>query len=261
MENTKLKKASLLLAATLLATNVAFAVEWNHDQFSPIGPQNWGELDPAFEECAVGTKQSPINITGGVVEGQAALVFKYQDTPLVIENNGHTIEVPYELGSGIRIGKDTYRLLQYHFHAPSEHNVDGSSFPMEAHLVHINSSGQLAVVGVTMVLGDANPVIAATFDMAPLHEGETVVDGAFVNASGLIPWFRSYTTYNGSLTTPPCSEGVRWFVMDNPITVSPEQVEQMHNFIAEFPAYEGYDQNNRPLQPLNGRILSVHPRR
>lgn len=251
--------AITLAAVTAVAGGPAWSADWNHDPASLIGPPHWGELDPTFTTCGTGMQQSPIDIRTAEVEfagGQPRLQFRYDEVPLVVENNGHAIEVPIESGNELRIGGERYRLLQVHFHTPSEHTVDGASFAMEAHLVHINSSGQLAVVGVLMVLGDPSPAVAAVFDNAPPALGEVHVEGVEFHPEDLLPESGSYYAYPGSLTTPPCSEGVRWFVLREPVSVSARQVRQLADFVRDFPGYDGYDQNNRPVLPLNERVVT-----
>lgn len=259
MRLQKLAKRLLIVtvATALTASGMpAWSVEWNHDPASAVGPQHWGDLDPTFATCAEGMRQSPIDIAAVDRAGpRPELKFRYRAVPLVVENNGHTLEVPITSDNELRIGNDRYRLLQFHFHTPSEHTIGGESLVMEAHLVHIDSNNQLAVVGVMMVAGEANATVAAALDNAPATEGEVHVQGVAVDPAGLLPASAAYYAYPGSLTTPPCSEGVRWFVLREPITVSPEQVQKLADFIRLFPAYEGFDTNNRPVQPLNDRSV------
>lgn len=241
---------------------------WNHDPASAIGPNLWGSVtfpfatcgagDPAFVE--VGKKQSPVNIVTAetVKAGLPDLAFQYQATPLVVENTGHVVEVPYAPGSAIRIGQDKqdkYELLQFHFHAPSEHTVDGQFAAAELHLVHRNNLLDLAVVGVLINVGSpVNTAIDNILRNAPIEEGEIDLHGS-INAKGALPEARSYYNYSGSLTTPPCSEGVRWFVLKKPVFVSQEAIDHLHEVISEFPEYGGFPNNNRPVRPLNDRAI------
>jgi carbonic anhydrase len=228
--------------------------DWSYDEASGRGPSVWGTLAPEFHLCGDGTQQSPININKAAAGGLPDIGFHYRETPLIIENNGHTIEVPYAPNSKITIGGNSYRLVQFHFHTPSEHSVLGQSFPMEAHLVHMRSSGQLAVVGVLLKAGKANPLIEEVLSQAPEEEGEVEVEGHHVNAENLLPRSRRYATYAGSLTTPPCSEGVQWFVMQEPVDISAQQAHRLQELldgVAHFPF------NARPLQPLNGRSVTA----
>lgn len=248
----------------------AAATAWNHDPGSAIGPAHWGTLDPAFEKCLTGRSQSPVDISGTVKGGGPALQFRYPDNELVVENTGHVIEVPIpvENGNMLKIGNSVYKLEQYHFHAPSEHTLNGKRYDLEVHLVHENAAGQLAVVGVFMNIGrHPNEFVDDVFDNAPDVAGEETDVGVESNAKELLPGFRSshskgpfvitrYYTYAGSLTTPPCSEGVRWIVVKDPVNVSVSAVRTMHHLVSHFPSYGGYPDNNRPVQPLNGREIT-----
>ncbi len=239
---------SLALGLSLVGGVASAAeVEWSYE--GEAGPAFWGDLSPDFATCGTGLQQSPVDIDDVDEDDDLRRIrFKYNDTPLVVENNGHTIEVPYESGSSIRIGGDKYRLLQFHFHTPSEHTEGGINAAMEAHFVHINSNSQLAVVGVLIDLGAHNDALAPVFDNMPATEGEVEVEHEEINARDVLPDddLDEFNTYSGSLTTPPCSEGVRWFVLNERIEVSLEQLEA---FEAIFPF------NNRPVQPLNDRTI------
>ena len=258
-----------LAVLSLVPTGSALAAApWNHDLASGLGPPDWGSLDPAYEACATGTSQSPIDITGTTRGGGAALRFGYHEHELVVENTGHVIEVPAPDGAHdtLSIGGQTYTLTQFHFHAPSEHTIDGRSFDLEAHLVHTSATGQLAVVGVLMdVGGHPNQLVDEIFEHAPEVAGEeTEVDVEFSAAEllprsthrGPVSVLTRYFSYSGSLTTPGCSEPVRWLVAKDPITVSADAVEQMHHLVSHFPGYDGFPDNNRPVQPLNGRQVT-----
>lgn len=223
-------------------------VEWNHNPASDIGPTFWGELTFPWATCGaggpfveVGRKQTPVNIVTAdtVPTALPALAFQYNDVePFVVENTGHVVEVPYAPGSTLRVGRDTYNLLQFHFHAPSEHTVNGQFAAAELHLVHRNNLLDLAVVGVLVNVGTpVNAVINAILLNAPLEEGESELDGS-VNARDVLPRFKSYYNYSGSLTTPPCSEGVRWFVLKDPVFVSQQAIDRLHQIIGAFPHYD-----------------------
>lgn len=252
---------------------------WNHNPQSNSGPLRWGNVAPSNATCGtapdltgkaviqVGMKQTPINIdstkaTPGLLP---ALTFRYLDSPLEVENTGHVVEVHYAPGSSLLIGKsptDDYKLVQFHFHAPSEHTVDGKSYDAELHLVHTNILGEIAVVGILLnkISSDLNKTSTATAGIyqdvvstAPMKGGSAHPAGRKLNAKDLLPASKSYYSYTGSLTTPPCSESVRWFVLTKPVEVSDAVIRQLHSLIAAFPGYEGYQNNNRPLAPLNGR--------
>ena len=258
------------VAFVFSATLASAQVEWNHNPASEIGPNFWGELTFPFATCGagdpfveVGKKQTPVDIvTADAVNALLLpLVFEYQPTPFVVENTGHVVEVPYAPGSHIRVGLDryggnTYELEQFHFHAPSEHTVNGQFAAAELHLVHRNVLLDLAVVGVLVNVGSpVNPVIETILRNAPLEEGRIELRGS-VNAIDVLPQFdRRYYTYSGSLTTPPCSEGVRWFMLREPVFVSQAAINHLHLVIAHFPGYDGFPNNNRPVRPLNGRVI------
>lgn len=246
------------------ATVASAQVEWNHNPASDIGQTFWGQLTFPFATCGagepfveVGKKQSPIDIVADetIAATLPPLVFKYRSTPFVVENNGHVVEVPYAPGSAIRIGQNTYKLLQFHLHAPSEHTVNGQFAAAELHLVHRNALLDLAVVGVLINVGSpVNSVVNEILLNAPIEEGEFEIYGS-INAKNVLPRSKGYYTYSGSLTTPPCSEGVRWFVLKEPVFVSQEAIDRLHEIISNFPHYEGFPDNNRLVRPLNGRVV------
>jgi carbonic anhydrase len=205
------------------------------------GPEHWWEIcAPANFVCVAGTRQSPIDLPAAPKGELPKLDFQYQPTPLQVENNGHTIEVKVQPGSYLRIGHERFALVQFHFHTPSEHRRHGEEFPMELHFVHRNALGELAVVGVFLKEGAANPLIQKIWD----NVGVEPAEAGTINPENLLPKKRGYYRYAGSLTTPPCTEGVRWHVLMQPAELSAAQVDE---FRAIFPL------NARPLQPLNGR--------
>lgn len=210
------------------------------------GPEHWGQLDARYAACAVGQAQTPVALDGMVpTTGLDALDFTYQPSTPKVTNNGHTVQVDLPAGSRLDVGSSSYDLLQYHFHAPSEHTLNGQRFPLELHFVHQDTSGNLAVVGVLVKEGQANPAYDTLIAALPAKKGDTA-DLPSHNPLSLLPASRSFITYSGSLTTPPCTEGLRWLVLDVPTALSAGQ-------IAAFTAL--YSGNSRPLQPLNGRSL------
>ena len=209
------------------------------------GPEHWGDLSPDYAACKAGRMQSPIDIAVGATGLSVATSgndYAYQASPLSILHNGHTVQLNYAPGSSMSVEGETYDLLQFHFHAPSEHTVDGKPYPMEAHFVHKDSHGGLAVIGVLI-----EAALAEAWAHLPAHETpEQMIADVSVNASAILPSDGRYHHYKGSLTTPPCSEGVRWFVLTKAISMSAEQIKKFED--AAGP-------NARPVQPLNARLL------
>lgn len=221
-------------------------VHWGYE--GEGGPANWGTLKPEYATCGTGMSQSPIDINKTYKTKLDPIMFAYKDTPVKIVNNGHAIQVNYEPGSFMTVDGEKYQLVQFHFHAPSEYTVKGQFYDMEMHLVHKNDKGELGVVGVFLKKGAPNKLIQVLWDNMPQEiNKENVVSGVSVNASGLLPKDTKYYHLYGSLTTPPCSEGVNWSVMKAPIEVSEEQIQK-------FKTTMGVD-NNRPVQPVNKRFV------
>lgn len=256
--NTKLLSVlAATAAATLSPLSVAEPI-WSYDEALGNGPSNWGNLSPEYLQCAQGQEQSPVDLAGARPTRGRKLKVDYRRTELVIENTARTIEVVYEPGSFLRIGGDRYQLLQFHFHTPSEHRVGGAQYPMEVHFVHRNAAGQLAVVGVLLEEGRHNTALQSILANAPEEEGETHVPGQRINAASLMPSKRGYRHYEGSLTTPPCSEGVRWFVLRKTIEISASQVYELQEILRHV---QHYPYNARPDQPLNGRAVTTSRRK
>jgi len=211
-----------------------------------IGPDRWGDLSPEFKLCKTGKSQSPIDIRETKKSRLPEIDFHYADTRLNVVNNGHTIQVNYDPGSYIVYDGRKCELLQFHFHTPSEHLFNGQAYPMEVHLVHKCEDGGLLVIGVMMDEGAEHELIRKVWEVMPSQEGEVTKEDVKVNAMDLLPAARGYYTYSGSLTTPPCTEGVKWIMMKEKIEVSKEQIEKFKSL---------YDVNARPVQPLNERVV------
>jgi carbonic anhydrase len=215
-----------------------------HWDYEEVG--EWGELAEAYAVCGEGMAQSPVDITGETELNLSDIAFTYADTALNILNNGHTIQVNTDAGNSILYNGIRYDLLQFHFHHPSEHTVDGVAAPMEVHFVHRDpNTGNLAVVGVMLIEGEANAAFAPVFDNLTTATSDPAPISN-IDLNSLLPAGHQFTTYNGSLTTPPCNEIVRWLVLDEAVSLSTEQ-------IAAFAAI--FEMNARPVQPLNGRDL------
>ena len=241
-----LSASAMTLAIAAPTFTQAAEVNWGyfqHGEEEVVLPAQWGD---SFPTCN-GFEQSPIDIQNTTEAERGEFEFDYEKTPLHVLNNGHTIEVEYEPGSSMTINGDKYRLLQFHFHTPSEHLVEGNSFPMEMHLVHANTAGELAVIGVLIEKGKRNKTFKKIISNAPDHVGVTEVEHEYINVSDLLPEdTEEYYNYSGSLTTPPCSEGVRWFVMKDSTTLSKKQIKAFEHIIHE---------NARPAQEVNERTV------
>ncbi len=211
------------------------------------GPARWGSMSADYDLCSAGRMQSPVDITEGLVADGPDITFNYAATGLTIGNNGHTVQVDYGEGSQIEIAGRRFDLLQLHFHTPSEHLIDGASFPMEMHLVHKDANGALAVVGVMFEAGASNLALSEIWHHLPQHPGAAEqVSGVVINARDFLPAGQGYHHYKGSLTTPPCTEGVNWFVLDQPLLADAGQVAQFVNIIGD---------NARPAQTTHNRLI------
>lgn len=237
----------IALCASATWAGQASAPHW--DYRGPHGSAHWGGIDPSYESCAQGRAQSPIDIRNAQAAQLLALEFSYGRVVPSILNNGHTIQVNVPPGQFLQIGERRYELVQFHFHTPSEERVQGRSSAMVAHFVHRDAEGKLAVVAALIQPGKANTGFDAVLAHLPQRAGETIsVDGLELDLAGLLPAERRYWDFEGSLTTPPCSEGVRWMVLTQPVTVSAEAIRSLRRL---------YPANARPVQPLNGRIVRV----
>jgi carbonic anhydrase len=220
------------------------AAHWDYK--GDAGPQSWGKLKPEFAQCATGTRQSPIDIRDGIKVELDAVRFDYKPSHFRVIDNGHTVQVNVAAGNSIEIIGRRYELLQFHFHRPSEERINGRLFDMVAHLVHKDMEGRLAVIAVLLDRGSAHPLIQTVWNNLPLEKGEELAARIALDLNALLPADRSYFTYMGSLTTPPCSEGVLWMVMKEPVTISAEQIGIFSRL---------YPMNARPVQSASGRLI------
>jgi carbonic anhydrase len=242
--------ALALFGAAVTSQASGSGSHWGY--YGDEGPDHWGDLSEKFATCKTGEAQSPINITTRTPANLPPLQIQYRASNLEIVNNGHTIQVNVEPGSRLLVNDKSYELKQFHFHTHSEHELDGHYLPMEMHFVHKSDDGELAVIGVlARTTYRDNPVLARIWEQMPQKAGESVKPPRLrLNPVSLMPAARDYVTYSGSLTTPPCTEGVRWIVMQQPARVSGQQVQQFTKTISD---------NARPVQPLNDRqVLSRH---
>lgn len=240
-----------LAACVLLATTALSAParddkpHWGYQ--GKTGAQAWGDLEPGFAVCKLGKFQSPIDIRDAQAK-QAALPplrFAYAAAAEVV-NNGHTIQVNLPAGGTLGVAEGDYKLLQFHFHTPSEEKINGRPFPMVAHLVHQDAQGKLAVVAVLLKQGRENAALKTVFANLPAKAGDKRALPAPINVADLLPAERGYYRFKGSLTTPPCSEEVSWQVLKQPVEISKAQLKAFRKL---------YKMNARPVQPLNGRPL------
>jgi len=241
--------AALALGASLsaLAQAPAHTAHWGYEGNN--GPLNWHKLDEAYKTCADGKEQSPIDIRGAHLDKKLPPIeFHYIAGGVTVVNNGHSIQVNVHPGSYIQVGPDRYDLVQFHFHHPSEEAVKGKLSDLSVHLVHKSADGKLAVVGVRMNedINTPNALLASIWQHMPKEEGKSEDVSELVNPVGLLPTDHGYWTFPGSLTTPPCSEGVRWFVMEEPMTIGKDQLQTFTRL---------YKMNTRPLQPIHGRKI------
>jgi len=241
-----IKHFSVILSAVLMLSSFAFAGEKAHWGYSGHeGPEHWGKLSADYRACSEGKNQSPIDLTGFIESDLSPLEIGYKAGATEILNNGHAIQVNCEDGNTLIVDGHEFELKQFHFHAPSENQINGKSYAMEAHYVHADKAGNLAVIAVMMEEGPANNLVEKLWEKMPEKEGDKNPLGSGLDASVLLPGIRECYRFNGSLTTPPCTEGVLWLVMKEPVTVSKEQIEKFTHTM--------HHPNNRPVQPMNAR--------
>ena len=233
-------------AATTAAAHAAAntAAHWSYQGVA--GPQTWGGLKPEFTLCGNGQRQSPIDIRGGLAVDLDPVKFNYQASLFGVIDNGHTVQANVAQGNHIEIGGKRFELVQFHFHRPSEERIDGRQFEMSLHLVHKDGQGRVAVVALLLDKGLPQPAVQKVWNNLPLEKGEELSARAPLELAELLPTDRRYFTYMGSLTTPPCSEGVQWVVMRQPVSMSAEQIELFARM---------YPMNARPVQQVSGRRI------
>ena len=233
--------ATAFLSAQEKATSHAWTYEGNE------GPSHWGDLKAEYATCKIGKHQSPIDIRRAQKADLPAIQFDYQPAALRIIDNGHTIQINYPEGSSIRVGEKQYQLKQFHFHKPSEEAINGKHHDMVAHLVHSDADGNLAVVAVLLSKGKGNELIDQLWKNLPKEkEKESILDNVQINVASLLPSDHGYYTFPGSLTTPPCSENVTWYVLKSPMAISGSEIGKFGSI---------YPHNARPVQPVNDRVL------
>jgi len=244
--------AGLLLAAILppAAVYAQWKTPWSYQ--GPRGAAHWSELDPDYAPCNLGKQQSPVDIRNTVRADLPALRFDYHNGPLkYLINNGYTIRVNYHDAAGtgnfLVVDGKRYQLTQFHFHRPSEEYVHGKAYPMVIHFMHVAEDGKIAGVAVFIEAGKPNATVQRIWDHMPAAAGgEQEFPGVAIDPAGLLPAGMGYYTYMGSVSAPPCTEGVAWFVLKTPIKFSPAQIDKFARL---------YPHDVRPIQRLNGRVV------
>ncbi len=240
----KMKK--LIISTTLiLASTAAIAgSEWGYDEQK--GPDKWSSLHKDYELCSTGKFQSPFDITGDLKAGLEAKNFNYGETTYKVSNTGHGIKITPEVGNYFEVEGHKFELLQFHFHTPSEYTINGKQSPMVVHLVHMNEENELGVIGVMYEEGESNILIEKVWSNIPSEIGGENNAKGMIDLNDLLPDNKTYYRFSGSLTTPPCSEGVNWFFMKDSISASKDQIDA-HTSI--------YPNNARTLQEKGNRIV------
>lgn len=229
----------------LLITPSAYAIPWSYEGNN--SPENWGALGTQYQLCKEGAYQSPIDIRGTIDAKLPPLPLHFQSHATNIINNGHTLQLNVDDKDNFSLDGINFTLKQFHFHTPSENTIEGKSFPLEAHFVHSDENGNLAVLAVMFEVGDKNEALQPIIDYAPTDKNQTLPLDNIIDIASLFPASKHYYRFSGSLTTPPCTEGVRWLVMKDSVSLSLQQLDR-------FKALLGMH-NNRPTQPLNGRMV------
>jgi len=232
------------LLTGLSAVSFLFASgQWSYEGHT--GPKYWGDLDKKFIMCKIGKNQSPVDLNRFIKGCLKELDISYNGKAEKVVNNGHTIKVKTEGHNFVVVDGIKFYLKQFHFHTPSENKINGIQYPMEAHFVHLDKNGNITVLAVMFKEGHYNKTMQKIIKSMPKHP-HSEKELSYFNPKELLPSNKEYYRFNGSLTTPPCSEGVRWIVFKEPVEVSKLQIEEMHRVMGD---------NNRPVQPLNARVI------
>ncbi|WP_338448038.1 carbonic anhydrase [Niallia oryzisoli] len=248
VNDVKAEQTTSQLETEVKEANGSHPADWSYE--GDTGPEYWGELDPSYAACSKGKEQSPINIESSQIKDsdtKADMTIQYEPTTVTLENTGYTIQAnPITKRNIIVLNNKEYALEQFHFHTPSEHQFNSKNFPMELHLVHKDPYGKLAVLGVMIQEGNENEKLAAAWNALPKKASEKTIVKEPVDVKSLLPQKQTAFHYDGSLTTPPCTEGVKWLVYEQPIYMSKDQIQA---FKERFP------DNHRPVQPINDREI------
>lgn len=217
---------------------------WTYE--GEFGPANWSKINAAWNKCNGGERQSPIDIRDGIKVDLEQITFDYRPSGFAVTDNGHTVQVALGAGNFLSVGGRTYELQQLHFHRPAEERVNGKTYEMGIHLVHKDSEGRVAVLALVLQRGRLQPAIQTVWNNLPLEKKDTITPSIVFNPNDLLPERRDYYTYMGSLTEPPCTEGVLWLVMKEPVQASGEQMALFSRL---------YPLNARPVQAAAGRMI------
>ncbi|MGH6645441.1 carbonic anhydrase [Aquabacterium sp.] len=232
------------MAAKVPGLPAGHDLHWEYN--GATGPQTWGQLKPEFQTCNTGTRQSPIDIRDGIKVQLEPIQFDYRPSAFRVIDNGHTVQVNVDSGNFITVSGRRYELVQFHFHRPSEERINGRQYEMVAHLVHKDAQGKLAVIAVLLDQGKEHPMVQLVWNSLPLEKSVEQASPVLLDMNLMLPEQRQYYTYMGSLTTPPCTEGVLWLVMKQPATLSPYQASVFSRL---------YANNARPIQSPGGRMI------
>lgn len=235
-------------AAKLPANEPKTPTTWSYEGNN--GPNFWGDLDPSFSLCKTGKQQSPINLKWQKQSTGGEIAFDYKESPLRTVDSGHNLEIKFNSGSFIKIRGQEFELVELQFRSGSEHTFSGEHLPMEAQLIHKNSRGELAILSVMIIEGKENPTIEKLWTHWPQQTNkETLIETVKWNAKDLLPSRFTYYHYTGSLTTPPCTEGVNWNIFNTPAQMSRAQILNFR---------KKYRLNARPIQPIQNRKLTLY---
>lgn len=236
------KKEETKIAPQEVSKNESDNVIWSYD--GEHGPQAWGDLKPEYSLCKNGVEQSPVDLIFKKPKTDRPIKVSYKDSTIRVVDDGRTVKIHFEGGNTIEMAGQSFELQYAEFHTASEHTISGNRLPMELQLVHSNPSGELAILGVILIEGPTHPVIETVWQNMPIQKGVEKEVSEKINPEDFIPQTRTYYNYTGSLTTPPCTEGVNWNVFNTPVTLSKEQILTFRQL---------YPSNNRPIQPLGPR--------
>jgi carbonic anhydrase len=237
-------KAAREAAAAKAPPPRATGTHWTYE--GELGPANWSRINSDWAKCGAGSRQSPIDIRDGMKVDLEQIGFDYHPSAFNVTDNGHTVQVQVGGGNYLNVGNTMFELQQFHFHRPSEERINGKGYEMVVHLVHKSADGKLAVLALLLERGKPQPVIQTVWNNLPLEKGDTSVPAIVLDPNDLLPQRREYFTYMGSLTTPPCTEGVLWLVMKEPVQASPSQMALFSRL---------YPFNARPIQAASGRMI------